>query len=177
MTPSTTPTLDLGDIAQILAENDLSKDGWKRLARFVSEEPRFAEQIAELEQLTRDAGMVPEPEDLLSGLIVNEDLDELLATSDWRHPGELFDTDPEDVRYDAYLNVADARLARAEDPQLRALRERLAHLQAEQKAKDELLDRLEDTFRKMNGAEAERYLGFVRGRYEFSREKSEPEAA
>lgn len=38
--------------------------------------------------------MDPNPKELLSGLDVNEELDELLTTSDWHHPGELFQTDP-----------------------------------------------------------------------------------
>jgi hypothetical protein len=119
------PLLSLEDLVQVVCEGNVEGELQERIATVLRTDPRFAEQFEELETLTADAGA----EDLWEGLERHQEFDRLLAVPDWDDPAEVLNPhnyDFYEVSYRKLLAVAEARLARAEDPApIRDVRDRL----------------------------------------------------
>ncbi len=136
-------TLVLRDVAILLDGIEIPDGTASRLAPFVREDPRLAEEIAELEQMAHDAGIdMQHRERFTTAYDDGQDFSKLLTASTWERPNDVLD--PE-VGFDVnvLLRIANARVARSSDPPTALLievQQKLERAAAEQQAAERLVD-------------------------------------
>ena len=119
------------DLATILCDGHIESSLQRRLAAMIRQDPRFTDELKQLEALTADA----DGDDLWDGLKCNQDFDCLLESRHWKHPEEILNptgNDLYEVSYRKLLAIAGARAARADDPTpVHRVRERLQQAEKE----------------------------------------------
>ncbi len=156
-------TLTLEDLAQIVCEGNIEGELQERVAAAIRTDPRFAQQFEELEAKAAEVGA----EDLWEGLERNEEFDRLLAAESWEDPAEILNPDGSDlyeVSYRKLIAVADARIARAEDPApIQAVKDRL--LRAEEKLAKDAVFQVAEALKHLSADAAEKVMAEVRRDY------------
>ncbi len=156
-------TLNLEDLAQIVCEGNFEGDLQDRVVAAIRTDPRFTQQFEELEAMAAEIGA----EDLWEGVERNEEFDRLLAAESWEDPAEILNPDGSDlyeVSYRKLLAVADARLARADDPApIQAVKDRL--LQAEEKLAKDAVFPVAEALKNLSADTAEKVIAEVRRDY------------
>jgi hypothetical protein len=164
------PELSLGDLAQIVCEGNVEGELQDRVASVIRSDPRFAKQFEELETMASEIGA----EDLWDGLERNQEFDRLLAAESWEDPAQILNPDGGDlyeVSYRKLLAVADARLARDEEPApILAVKDRL--LRAEEKLANDAVFQVAEALKNLSPDAAEKVVAEAR-RYDFGKEKSD----
>ncbi len=117
--------LSLKDLAYAI-ENEfeaMSREGRATLAAVIRDDPRLAEQVAEVLAIARDCAM----EEHLSGAMqIHQWWEALLVEGSWDQAFKLMEEDPEDIWYPSLRRFAEIRIERAGNPsRLRALKRRL----------------------------------------------------
>ncbi len=156
-------TLTLEDLAQIVCEGNIEGDLQERLVAVIRTDPRFSRQFEELEATAAEIGA----EDLWEGLERHQEFDRLLAAESWDDPAEILNPDDGDlyeVSYRKLLAVADARIARAQDPApIQAVKDRL--LRAEKKLAKDAVFQVAEALKNLSTDTAEKVIVDVRRKY------------
>lgn len=140
--PGATETADtpltFEDVAYLLCggEIDPPEATLARLTPHLRSDPRLADQVRDLDRLTREAGA----ELPFEALRTESLLEQLLAKVGWQHPRDVIPADVLEVYYPRLIRLAGLRAESAGSPEpLRTVRERLVEAQADLEAGDELL--------------------------------------
>ena len=135
---------ELALVADGLAES-LSDDGARRLGQVIRTDPRFETDLAELEQLAREAGLQPGDsfEYLSAAQAGDEALTTLLHADGWNHPAEILDPDgSRGIPYPLLIRLARERAGKGEHAaRILDVRQRLEEAQAAELAVEALVDR------------------------------------
>ncbi|MEE8525665.1 MAG: hypothetical protein V3T72_17140 [Thermoanaerobaculia bacterium] len=157
------PLLSLMDLAKIVCEGDVEGELQERLTKVLRTDPRFTEQFEELDTMAAEAGA----EDLWEGLDLHRDFDRLLAVPVWEDPAEVLNPERDrfyQISYRKLLAVAEARLARAEDPApIRDLRDRL--LRAEKGPAQQAVYAVAEALSPLSQTTADKVVAEVRSKY------------
>ena len=156
-----TEELSLHDLAfAVVGDLDgVSEDGSAVIATILREDPRFAEQLAKLEAMARDVGV----ESVLDGFEVHRQFDILMST-DWEHPSDVLDEDPENVFYEQLLHLATTLADRADEPEkLLSVERRLESAYALHRVEEDAFRQLADGLDHFEPEVAERMLQRLAG--------------
>ncbi len=105
--------LTLKDVAVLLDGVEVPDGTAARLAPFLRNDPRLAEEIAELELMAQDAGIGRnQPERFTSAYDNDRDFRKLLTAPEWERPEEVLDAD-KGFDVEELLSIARARLERS----------------------------------------------------------------
>jgi hypothetical protein len=155
--------LSLEDLAQIVCEGNIEGELQQRVARVIRSDPRFAHKFAVLEEMTAEAGA----EDLWEGLDRHLELDRLLEDGSWEDPAEVLEpagNDHYQVSYRGLLAVADARIAKADDPApIQAVKDRL--LRAQRQPLQNAVFQVAEALEKLSPGAAEEVIAEVRRKW------------
>jgi hypothetical protein len=148
--------LTLEDLAQIVCEGNVEGELQERLAGAIRTDPRFARQFEQLEAMAAEIAA----DDLWEGVERNQEFDRLLEAESWDDPAEVLNPDGGDlyeVSYRRLIAVADARLARTDDPALiQAVRDRI--LRAEEKLAKDTVFKVAEALRNLSSDTAEKVI-------------------
>lgn len=111
----------------------------RRLAEHIRSDPRLASQVAELEELAREA----RAPDFGAALAIHQALDALLTAEGRRHPAEILDPDGSaGILYADLAHLARVRERTSGEPgKIRDVRRRLEEALAAERAEDALVER------------------------------------
>jgi hypothetical protein len=165
------PPLSLEDLARIVCEGDVEGGLQERLTHLLRTDPRFVEHFEELETMAAEAGA----EDLWDGYDRHQEFDRLLAVPVWDDPAEVLNPRGElfyQVNYRKLLAIAEARLARAEDPApIRDVRDRL--LKAEKVPAQQAVFVVAEALQHLSQQTADKVVAEVRSTYWNQRTREE----
>jgi hypothetical protein len=169
------PTLNLEDLASVIDGElgELSQEASSALTEFVrvlySDDPAHSEKLAELQQMTRDAGC----EFLGDGLFAHECLEKLLAADTWDHPVDVLGGEREDVIYSRIIGIAAARAERADDPEaILDVKRRVEGAYAEHLTGQELVESVVERLLQLDSETAERTLERLTDHHRFRRRRA-----
>ena len=155
--------LTFEDLVRILCEGDVDGELQERVARVIRTDPRFTEQITQLEAMAAAA----RADDLWDGLERHLEVDRLLAAESWEDPATILNPEKDhlyELSYRKLLAVADARLATANDPvAVEVLKARLQ--KAESKVAANTVFQITEALGNLSVATAEKVIDKVRRKY------------
>ena len=161
--------LTLEDLARITSvrDADVQDDTVIRLAALVRADPRFADQLQELERMKQ----VTAAESLYDGWAACDLLRELVEAEGWEHPAEVIHESLAETCGPTLIPLIDRSIEDADDPErLLAVRERLARSLGEYFLGPEVFQGLVERLLKLEPEDVESVLrglgGWVRFRHE-----------
>ncbi len=157
--------LTLKEIAILLDGVEVPDGTARRLAPFLRQDPRLADEIAELEQMAQDAGIRAEqPERFTTAHDNDRDFRKLLTAPEWERPDEVLDPDV-GFDIDELLRIAEARLARSPNPLLGEVKQKLERAAAERQAVDRMVERFLEGLLRLPAKQAEALIAETERRY------------
>ncbi len=157
--------LTLEDIAILLDGVEVPDGTARRLAPFLRQDPRLADEIAELKQMAQDAGIRAEqPERFTTAYDNDRDFRKLLTAPEWERPDEVLDPDV-GFDIDELLRIAEARLARSPNPLLGEVKQKLERAAAERQAVDRMVEGFLEGLLRLPAKQAEALIAETERRY------------
>ncbi len=165
-------SLNLRDLA-FAAERDLggvSEEGRAVIATILREDPRFADQFAQLEAMAGDADV----DNVLDGFEAHRRF-EILLSEEWEHPADVLEEGPRDVWYEPLLNLATTLSDRVEGSEdsakFLAVERRLERAYALHRTEEDAYGRLVKRLDELDLEAAERTLQQLSKHVRFRRRK------